>query len=209
MHLREYSHGQIFLLNVAAAANSDLSLGVDINIQTSSLFQSFSNYYFDLSNIMLVTPHKPPILRLSHDLLWHILKMNADMFLDDNALKTTRMTSQVCRHWRNFMLSTSSLWAKLVDLNSLEYHTMDAWRNELMRRTGTALLWIAARKYPIPNDSTGIISFFFDIVSKNWHRIQKLVIVGINVKHIEPMATAVYSLVSSGTQPSNIRPRLL
>ena len=113
--------------------------------------------------------------------------MNADMFSDDDALKTTRTTCQVCRRWRNFMLSTPSLWAKLIDLNSLQYRTTDAWRNELMRRTGTALLWIAARKYPIADDSTGIISFFFDIIRKHWHRIQKIVVpAGIYPRRIHP-----------------------
>ncbi len=133
---------------------------------------------------MAATPPEPPILRLNHDLFLYILKMNADMFSDDDALKTTRITSQVCRRWRNFMLSTPSLWAKLIDLTSLQHRTADAWRNELMRRTGTALLWIAARKYPVSDNST--VSFFFDTLSKYWHRIQKIVVPAIDYSHMHP-----------------------
>ena len=113
--------------------------------------------------------------------------MNGDMFLDEDALKTTLRTSQVCRRWRDFMLATPSLWAKLIDLNSLQDCTTDEWRNELMRRTGTALLWIAARGLPIVDDS-GVISFFFDIITKHWHRIQKIFLRGIDSKdvHLRP-----------------------
>ncbi|KJA18131.1 hypothetical protein HYPSUDRAFT_45582 [Hypholoma sublateritium FD-334 SS-4] len=123
---------------------------------------------------MSTTPGRAPVLRLNHDLLYYILKMNADMFSDNNALKITRMASYVCRDWRNFMLSTSSLWAKLIDLESLD-GAADAWRNELMRRSGTALLWIMGRGLSTWGDTSGIISFFFTVISENWHRIQKLV----------------------------------
>ena len=46
-----------------------------------------------------------------------IFEMNANMFVDDRALGTTRSTSQVCRSWRNIMLVTPSIWAKLIDLD--------------------------------------------------------------------------------------------
>ena len=135
---------------------------------------------------MAATHQDPQILWLNHDILMRIIKMNANMFLDDDALKTTVISSQVCRLWREFMLSTPSLWAKLIDLNMLQYGTTDEWRDELMDRTGTALLWIAARGLAIPDDSTGIISFLSDILSNDWNRVQKISLDCIDGSYMHP-----------------------
>ena len=78
---------------------------------------------------MSTTFEKRPVVHLDHDLLYHILQMNADMFVDHNALKAARMASQVCRHWREVILSMASLWAKLIDLSSL-HGSADLWRLE-------------------------------------------------------------------------------
>ncbi|KAF8910408.1 hypothetical protein CPB84DRAFT_1763577 [Gymnopilus junonius] len=50
----------------------------------------------------------PPILRLNHDILSSIFALNADIFETGHALLYTRLTSQVCRSWRNLMLSSPS-----------------------------------------------------------------------------------------------------
>ncbi len=141
---------------------------------------------------MSTTFEKRPVVHLNHDLLYHILQMNADMFVDRNALKTIRMASQVCRHWRDGILSMASLWAKLIDLSSLR-GAADLWRDELMRRSGTSLLWIATPASTIWDDSTGIISFLSSVVDKNWNRIQKLV-VKIDVVYFSPRHSGVPSL---------------
>ncbi len=142
---------------------------------------------------MSTTFEKRPVVHLNHDLLYHILQMNADMFVDRNALKTIRMASQVCRHWRDGILSMASLWAKLIDLSSL-HGAADLWRDELMRRSGTSLLWIATPASTIWDDSTGIISFLSSVINKNWHRIQKIVVstrTGIYMSP-RPQWTALY-----------------
>ncbi len=86
------------------------------------------------------------------------------------------------------MLDTPSLWAKLIDLDSLQDCTTDEWRNELLRRTGTALLWISARGGTggLLDNSTGIISFLFDILSNNWNRIQKISLEYIDGSYMHP-----------------------
>ena len=140
---------------------------------------------------MSTTFEKRPVVHLNHDLLYHILQMNADMFVDHNALKTIRMASQVCRHWRDDILSMASLWAKLIDLSSL-HRASDLWRDDLMRRSGTSLLWIATPTSIIRGDSTGIVSFLSSVINKNWHRIQKLVVsIEIYMKS-PPQWTALY-----------------
>ncbi len=135
---------------------------------------------------MAATHQDPPILRLNHDILMRIIKMNANMFLDDDALKMTVITSAVCRRWRELMLSTPSLWGRLIDLNMLLDGTTDEWRYELMERTGTAVLWIAARGLAIPDDETGIMSFLADVLENEWDRVQKISLECIDGGYMHP-----------------------
>ncbi|KJA24804.1 hypothetical protein HYPSUDRAFT_200352 [Hypholoma sublateritium FD-334 SS-4] len=96
------------------------------------------------------------------------------MFTDKHALRTTRITSQVCHSWRNLMLATPTLWARLIDVDRISHPWSDKWRDELMRRTGDAPLWIKANTFRPSMD----MSEFLEIVRKNWHRIQQLVVRG-------------------------------
>ncbi|KJA26705.1 hypothetical protein HYPSUDRAFT_213247 [Hypholoma sublateritium FD-334 SS-4] len=121
-----------------------------------------------------------PIYRLNEDLLRYIVELNADMFADKNALSTTRAASQVCRGWRHFMLSTPMLWSRLIDLDCISRPHQYEWRTELLRRSGTAPLWIRAeRALPIQyydfNHSQIIAEVFLDLIRTHWDRIQKLV----------------------------------
>ncbi len=50
----------------------------------------------------------------------------------------------------------------------------------------------AGRKYTISDDSSGIVSFFFDVLDKNWHRIQKIVVLGIQVAGPRQRWTPLY-----------------
>ncbi|KJA17398.1 hypothetical protein HYPSUDRAFT_46483 [Hypholoma sublateritium FD-334 SS-4] len=119
-----------------------------------------------------------PVYKLDCDVLLYVITLNANMFSDRTALRTTRAASQVCQHWRNLMLATPSLWAKLIDL----WHTSARdyeWMNELVRRSGTAPLWIRVEHGDTdrPADtSKPILQYFFDLADANWHRIQKLAI---------------------------------
>ena len=117
-----------------------------------------------------------PIRRLNTDILWCIIKINADrLFDDDTALGTTVSTSHVCRAWRNFMLNIPSIWAHLIDLDVL-HRSDDEWRNELLRRSGTMLLWIKARRctiHVIP-DPMSCTKHVLNVIAENWSRIQKL-----------------------------------
>ena len=118
---------------------------------------------------------------LDCDTLLHVFTMNANMFSydgGDNALLTTWGTAQVCRRWRDMMLNTPSLWAKVVYIDNL-CRRREEWWKELMRRTGTALLWIRVHDFlgePTPTDPSKFTkSVFADILHENWDRIEKLV----------------------------------
>lgn len=119
---------------------------------------------------------------LNDDVLLHIFEFNCDMFTDYYALDTTRITSQVCREWRHLMLATPSLWAKLIDVDQISEPQSPEWRNELVRRSGDAPLWIKAEENSIGIDSnTGLCGsyndkFLLEVISENWNRVQRIVI---------------------------------
>ncbi len=121
---------------------------------------------------MSVSSQSSPIDTLDYDTLLHVFMMNTNIFLSkggDKALPTTWATSQVCQRWREMMLNTSSLWAKVIYIDSSCWHIGAEWWKELMRRTGTALLWIRV------NDFQGLTkSVFAGILHENWSRIKKL-----------------------------------
>lgn len=135
---------------------------------------------------MSITAHTPLIHSLNDDLLWHIFNINANMFIDEDALTTTRFTSQVCRAWQYNMLSTGTLWGRLIDLDSLHGLKSSEWGEELVRRSGTSLLWIKGDRdrhyYHSPQWITPIPptlkqqAFFLSVITEHWPRIQRLVL---------------------------------
>jgi len=100
----------------------------------------------------------PPIAKLHHDLLWQIFATNAVLDLRKigqefrtyrseswfSPLTTARHTSQVCASWRQLMIDSPSLWSNIVDLESLQQKS-DAWRDEVLLRTGNSDLSIFGR----------------------------------------------------------------
>ncbi|KAF9560883.1 hypothetical protein CPC08DRAFT_707757 [Agrocybe pediades] len=110
-----------------------------------------------------------PISRLHEELLWMIMLENTEGH-DLHRLATARYSSQVCQHWRNLNLNSSSIWGRLLDIDSLSMRP--SWMQEVMARTGKAPLWI-----------TGSISIFSQLqspevllafISDHWERIEKL-----------------------------------
>lgn len=117
---------------------------------------------------------------LNHDILLHIFAFNADMFSDQNAVfvksnafYTTRIASHVCQNWRNLMLATPILWARLIDMDFLSNFWCIGELEELIRRSGTAPLWIRAKWTRLDPD---IGEFLLCVIEENWNRIQKFVV---------------------------------
>ncbi|KDR70662.1 hypothetical protein GALMADRAFT_880574 [Galerina marginata CBS 339.88] len=89
----------------------------------------------------------PPIFQLNHDILGYIFALNADLEEEQRiwtrgmhpAIVTLRHTSQVCAHWRELVIGSPSLWARVLDIDLL-CQKKEEWRKEVMRRTGTAPL---------------------------------------------------------------------
>ena len=95
----------------------------------------------------------PPIARLHRDLLWQIFATNAALDLpkigqefdyyspSPSPLMTARHTSQVCTSWRQLIIDSPSLWGNIINLGALRQKS-DAWRNEILLRTGNSDLSI-------------------------------------------------------------------
>ncbi|KAJ3505767.1 hypothetical protein NLJ89_g7246 [Agrocybe chaxingu] len=126
------------------------------------------------------------ILQLREDILWFIFLLLADMEQDREihdtvlysssqippyrALIALRRVSQVCSLWRRALVSSSSLWARAVDLDLLQQRT-DHWRAEVVRRTGTAPLVIRGISDPgVSLISCGV--FFSSFLRSNWERVR-------------------------------------
>ncbi|CAA7271437.1 unnamed protein product [Cyclocybe aegerita] len=86
------------------------------------------------------------------------------------ALNALRFSSQVCAVWRAIILKSSTLWASVLDLECLNQINED-WRNEVLRRTGQALLSLRGL---IDGENEKIRSWFSSVVAENWDRIQQL-----------------------------------
>lgn len=126
---------------------------------------------------MSVNP-PPPFGKISDDILLYILTINADLFSDGQALNRTRIASQVCHQWRSLMLGTSFLWARLVDMDTIYREPDHKFGHEVVRRSGTAPLWIRVNSTGLDPSSTSFKQFFSSVIGEHWKRIQKLVIHG-------------------------------
>ncbi|CAA7269489.1 unnamed protein product [Cyclocybe aegerita] len=129
-----------------------------------------------------------PILQLREGILWFMFLLLADMEQDneihgtvlysfsrithDHALTTLRRVSQVCSLWRRALLSSSSLWARVVNLDLLQQRT-DHWRAEVARRTGAAPLVIRGTAITDPGLSLiNCVVFFSSFLRSNWKRVR-------------------------------------
>ncbi|KDR76605.1 hypothetical protein GALMADRAFT_139519 [Galerina marginata CBS 339.88] len=88
------------------------------------------------------------------------------------ALPTTMYSSQVCQRWRNFLLGSSFLWGRVVDLELL-FVAKESWRAEVLRRTGQALLHVKGRVDSIKRLQAQQRAVFSFLV-REWSRIQKI-----------------------------------
>ncbi len=118
---------------------------------------------------MSASPVSSPIQRLNFDVLWHIFDINADICDDDRALETTLATSYVCHDWRSLLLNSTSIWPG-AHVMYLDHYMVEGFQ-EIIRRSGTALLWIKADSlYCYWSDMKHIPKF----IDEHWDRIQKL-----------------------------------
>ncbi|KAF4613117.1 hypothetical protein D9613_010855 [Agrocybe pediades] len=129
---------------------------------------------FEASDSMQATRNTSAIPTLHEDLLWKIfLEITNDArdpFIFPRPILTMRHCSQVCRHWRSLILSSSLIWGRLIDMDSFRRRT-DNWMKEVVRRAGDAVLWV----YAIVTDAR-LDLFLFTFLRENWRRVEMLLI---------------------------------
>ncbi|PPQ98175.1 hypothetical protein CVT26_003221 [Gymnopilus dilepis] len=127
------------------------------------------------------------ISQLNEDILWNIFLMNADMGEDQHlfpqsfpdystrfslrALTVTRRSSQVCHLWREIIVGTSSIWARLIDWPLLQKLKTDDWKKEIFRRSGEYPLSIKSDEWIRDGPNLKAFTALIDIY---WDRIQSL-----------------------------------
>lgn len=114
-----------------------------------------------------------PIHKIDDDILSLIVQINADMFGDKYAFLHTRNASQVCHTWRQTLLASPTLWARLLDIDQLR-RMPDWWGHEVLRRAGTAPLWIKSTE--IGRYVHREIGFLLHIIDTRWDRVERLYI---------------------------------
>jgi len=99
-----------------------------------------------------------------------------------DSLDSTRMSSQVCRKWRDALLRFAGIWGRLLcfrNQNRPHAHgTSGEWFEEILRRSGTASLWITADINIECTNTSGEYLFrplhvFFQALDNNWHRVER------------------------------------
>ncbi|KAJ3503809.1 hypothetical protein NLJ89_g8266 [Agrocybe chaxingu] len=125
------------------------------------------------------------IHHLNEDLLLDIFMFNAHMDEDPyesdrpiqdwgpRALTDARNVSHVCRLWRQAILSSTSLWGRLVDLEYL-VHMKEEWRWEIIRRTGISPLHVKGKQV---KNNPAFLLLLAHILDAHWERIDTLDVV--------------------------------
>jgi len=118
--------------------------------------------------------------------------MNAsdNAFHKQHRLTTTRITSQVCRQWRQVVLSSTKMWGRLILIESRQ---KIEWIEEVMRRAGpTSLLWIEFNSLGLLGHYESRLSLLSRIL-QDWNRIESLTIItrsGLWSNILDPRTTS-------------------
>ncbi|KAF9536452.1 hypothetical protein CPC08DRAFT_717826 [Agrocybe pediades] len=73
--------------------------------------------------------------------------------------------SQVCQLWRSMLLASPVIWGRLLEIDYFQVAT-DAWRKEILFRSGDALLWVTGRIIP------SSLPFLQSILEEKWNKVQ-------------------------------------
>jgi len=114
-------------------------------------------------------------MTLNQDILWSIFMINAsDLTVKKRErLATTRLTSQVCRQWRQQVLTSSQLWGRLI---LLAPYQRKEWMEEIMTRACESRIWL---EISIPlgtsvEEADSLFSSFITVLHDCWDRIEML-----------------------------------
>ncbi|KDR68130.1 hypothetical protein GALMADRAFT_146614 [Galerina marginata CBS 339.88] len=128
-----------------------------------------------MSSIRTIPSHRSSaMLSLNSDILLTFISFLTEDFSTDDASKLSRNCSQLCQFWRQVILDSPSIWGKLINFNDFR-HSNDQWMEEILRRSGSSLLWINGRVHGNTAERTEALqTLFFAILNDHWDRIQKI-----------------------------------
>jgi len=115
---------------------------------------------------------------LPNELLCQIFMLNAsdinqEEYKVTRRLAITQISSQVCREWRQIILSSPIMWGRLVLFDGTQ---RKEWIEEVLRRSGNTPLWIYCSLGPERTRNalsrTVASSFFFETLANNWERVE-------------------------------------
>ncbi|KAF9474918.1 hypothetical protein BDN70DRAFT_898572 [Pholiota conissans] len=122
-----------------------------------------------------------PISKLDNYLLWLIFSINSVWSEDrvrtavykhpKNALTTTRRSSQVCSFWRAILLASPKIWGNCIDVGMPGWQSTE-WRDEVIRRTGKALLSVYNTGDHRIALNTSQRTFVLYLIQNHWRRIR-------------------------------------
>ncbi|KAF4619147.1 hypothetical protein D9613_004874 [Agrocybe pediades] len=133
---------------------------------SSSLFQPIQDADYLTPSRMDKSPCAIDVL--PPELLLEIFAQNTLEIYSPERLTTARYSSQVCQLWRSILLSSTFLWGRLLNLDSVVYAS-DEWRKEVVLRVGDAMLWIVG----VVSDSRSH-SFLMSLLREKWETVQLL-----------------------------------
>ncbi|PPQ94271.1 hypothetical protein CVT25_004930 [Psilocybe cyanescens] len=114
-----------------------------------------------------------PIYRINDDILSLIVQINANMFENKGAFLFTRNASQVCHTWRQALLASPSVWARLLDIDQLR-HMPEWWGHKVLRRASTAPLWIKSTE--VGRYMQREVGFLLHVLDTRWNNVERLYI---------------------------------
>ncbi|PPQ71733.1 hypothetical protein CVT26_007644 [Gymnopilus dilepis] len=118
------------------------------------------------------------ILQLTNDNTLDIFFFNANVFHEESALQTALICSRVCTGWRALLLSTPSIWARVLDIRQL-VKISSAGQAEILSRTGSAPLWVSA-KIAGRGEAGDLLSV--SLIRDHWSRIERL---KLSISHLD------------------------
>jgi len=124
----------------------------------------------------LSSSHNKTPTTIDTDSLWQIFDIIAYENTSQSSIDTLRAASQVCIEWRRLLLSSTLIWAKLINLGIFKRKTK-RWINEVLRRTGDSALYVQCTDARL---SPTWESYLQTLLQENWYRIKLL---NIHVHH--------------------------
>jgi len=121
---------------------------------------------------------------LPEDVLWDIFTLISlnEQISANQRLRNITSGSHVCQAWRNVIVNCAPIWGRLVVIDSERGETRKPMLNEIIRRSGSSLVWIEC-SCTSNTYGTHKRDLIMVILPGLWARIQRIRIFGLEARH--------------------------